>query len=240
MKVRTIAVLVKKELFLMLITPAVYIASIVFMVASAASFLFGTDFFVAGIGTADLRAFYMFFPYGAILLVPSLTMNLWTVEIEEVSAVLPFTVTDAVVSKWLAPLFITTAIQTVLLVVPLSVNLFGYVDAGQVFTANIIMFLYFAASAALGELISLVCRSHITAAVVCAVILALVNSLHLIPLYAALPKPLSEAANALSFAWHFDAASKGILDTRDVAFYGVLCALFVVLCVFIGERRKSR
>uniref|UniRef100_UPI000AF19A1A DUF7088 domain-containing protein n=1 Tax=Treponema endosymbiont of Eucomonympha sp. TaxID=1580831 RepID=UPI000AF19A1A len=42
----------------------------------------------------------------------------------------------------------------------------------------------------------------------------------------------------VSFAWHFDAAGKGIVDSRDLAFYAAATAFFLASTVFLLEKRK--
>ena len=53
----------------------------------------------------------------------------------------------------------------------------------------------------------------------------------MLPLYCALPKFLYIVCNQLSVYWHFDAASKGIIDTRDIIFYLVIISLFLFLAI---------
>ncbi len=58
-----------------------------------------------------------------------------------------------------------------------------------------------------------------------ALFLAFFSFAHSLAQYAGLPRFISSFLMALSFSWHEDAASKGILDSRDLLFY-LFCALF--------------
>ncbi len=59
-----------------------------------------------------------------------------------------------------------------------------------------------------------------------------------IPLYIPVSPYISSVIRFISFAWHFDAAGKGILDSRDIFFYLILITIFITLTVFIKEKRK--
>lgn len=240
MSIKNIGAIIKKELFSLLISPAVYIAIIIFMVSSGVAFFFGQHFFIAGVGSTDLRLFYSFFPYIAIITIPILTMGGWAQEVKDIVFALPVSTYELVLGKCISTLILTTFMQLVLLLIPLTVNNFGYVDFGQVFTANFVIFLYFACVCSLGLLISLISNNQITSAIITMGILAIINAIHLIPLYITLPAFVLNVANFISFSWHFDSASKGILDSRDVIFYCVLTALFLFLTGFIAEKRKIK
>jgi ABC-2 type transport system permease protein len=43
------------------------------------------------------------------------------------------------------------------------------------------------------------------------------------------PPAIAEGINFLSLSFHFDSFSKGIIDTRDLAFFAITTALFLFL-----------
>jgi len=51
---------------------------------------------------------------------------------------------------------------------------------------------------------------------------------------------LKKAIQLFSFSWHFDAAGKGIFDTRDVVFYILFSAALLFLSVFCIEKKKGK
>lgn len=240
MNCQKICILLKKELFMLLISPPVYIASILLFVTTCTQFFFRQQFFIAGAGTSDMRTFYAFIPYISILVIPVLTMLVWSEENCGVVDTLPLSSTQLVLSKWLASICISTFWQIILLLVPLTVQRFGSVDWGQVLTANIVIMLYFCTVCALGQLFSLATRNQITAAILSAIILLVVNSIHLLLLYVNIPSYIITIAHSVSFAWHFDAASKGIFDTRDVLFYICVTSFLLYCSIFVRERRKGK
>ncbi|MBQ6027958.1 MAG: GldG family protein [Treponema sp.] len=51
---------------------------------------------------------------------------------------------------------------------------------------------------------------------------------------------LSEALRSISFAWRFDSASKGILDSRDFSFFALAALFFLSFSAFVSEREKGK
>ena len=238
-QLKQIGVALKKEILACIFSPAVYIAILLLIISASVNYFVAGQFFVSGKGTSDLRNFYNFFPYICILIVPVLTMHLWAEEIGGLIFALPLSTSALVLAKWLCSFLILVACQIFLLIVPICVNRFGTIDWGQIFTANFAIFFYFSAVCALGQFFSLLTKNQVTAAILCTIILALINCVHLVPYFFNAPI-LAKMANAISFAWHFDAASKGILDSRDIIFYSICTAIFLLASIFVIEWRKER
>lgn len=218
------AVIIKKELLNAFMSPSVYIGIIIFILGASSNFFLQNRFFVPGQGSSDLRNFYMFFPYVCILCIPAFTMHLWSGEITDLAFSLPIPAAALVAGKWLSALIICVYVQLILLLVPFTVHFFGAVDMGQIIAANAVIFLYFSTSTALGALLSLATKNQITAALISALVLALLNVAHIVPVLFSLPKIFESFFNSISFSYHFDAASKGIIAFKDILFYLVLTA----------------
>jgi hypothetical protein len=236
----TFFALVRKELFMLAIQPALYVTSAIFSAASALRFFFSTGFFVAGQGSADLRFFFAFLPYISILAIPALTMSLWNGEHEKCDEFLPVADFSLITAKWLSALLVFALMLVPGIAVPVAVSFFGDIDGAQIVASYIGLLSFASLAVALGAFFSLVSANRIAAFLLTAGVLAVSNSVHLLPLYVPLPSALSGLLNQLSFAWHFDAAGKGILDSRDFVFYAVL----TWLCLFAGtialdKRRHS-
>ena len=232
-------VITKKELFNAFISPAVYIGIIIFILASSATFFLQNRFFVPGQGSSDLRSFYAFFPYICILCIPAFTMHLWSGEITDLAFSLPVSAASLVAGKWLSSLLICVYVQLILLLVPFTVHFFGVVDMGQVIAANIVVLLYFSAAAALGELLSLAAKNQITAALLSVLVLSLLNGAHIVPVLFKMPKFFEAFFKGISFSYHFDAASKGIIAFRDILFYFALTAILLGIQLLVIEAKKE-
>jgi len=184
----------------------------------------GTGFFT-GTGSTDLRLFFAAIPYLSILLIPVVAAGTGGTEYDET---FPLSSAERTVVSFLSPLAQFCIMTIPMLLVPVCVNMFGDVDPGQISTGFflvvfyemcVISFCVLAASA----------FSRPVAFILSAVFTAASNFLQLV-------QPL----RGLSFSYHFDAASKGILDTRDILFYLCLSAVFLFSSVFVQEKKKGR
>lgn len=237
MNIKRVAVFFKNELFLAFTNIGTYIVALLFLIVPSVYFFFFTHFFVEGSGSADLRIFYLFLPYLSIIVIPVLTMNCWIADFDTIIQ-LPFSTVEIVVAKWFSSITLILLMQILLLTVPLTVNCFGFVDAGQVFVSNIVLFLFFCSVCAMGQLVSLIMLNNVAAAIITAVFLALTNLIHLLTVRAGLSSKTGSFINYFSFAWHFDSASKGILDSRDVFFYLLQTFVFLSVSAALIEKRK--
>lgn len=239
MKKNNILPLLKRELFLFLINPAIWISSIIFVLAIGIHFYFGNSFFVLGKGSSDLRLYFAFIPYISILYIPSLTMSLWANE-EGISDTLPVSTMSLVLVKWLASLIVFFITFLVTLIIPLSILFFGDISGSNLICGIVGIFLFGSALLAFAQWASCLTKSPVGSFCITALILSVMNSIHLIPLYINLPTFLTKITNYLSFAWHFDAAGKGILDTRDIFFYIITTVFFLSSAWYIQRSRQKK
>ena len=235
---RTGASLYKTALFSYLIDPLFYVASLVTVLFCVLRFFFAGHFFLAGVGTTDLRPFFTSVPYVSVLVVPLLVLRIRRLIADDSLPVLPLvrflSLTAAAGTAFFFPLVLLIAI-------PLCVNLFGTVDAGQTLAGFLGLVLYGLCACAL--CLWLYARYLSSAAVpllLSAFVLAVMSVIHHVPLYVQTGSVLTFLCQTLSFSWHFDAAGKGILDSRDVVFFVLATSLFVVLAVRAEYRRTGR
>ena len=205
--------LYRAAVFSYLIDPLFYIASLVTVLFCVLCFFFVGHFFLAGVGTSDLRPFFTSVPYISILVLPLLVLRLRHFISDDslpVSPSLRFSaLTTATFSAFAFPILLLTTI-------PRCVNIFGAVDAGQAFTGFAGILLYgFAASALCLFVFAQFSESAAVPLLVSAFVLTITTILHQLPLYVQTGSALTFLCQKLSFAWHFDAAEKGILDSRD-------------------------
>ena len=130
----------------------------------------------------------------------------------------------------------------ILLMLPVCffVSSMGQADYGQIFTGILSLLLYGAGLISFCLLINETVQNRTAAFVVSALFLAVFNSIHMVPLYVTLPSAISSFFRLLSFAWHFDAASKGIADTRDIFWFILTTIIFLYITYFIQELKRGR
>lgn len=229
--------LIEKDFFSYAINPFFYIASIVFCAFCAAGFFFAGRFFIEGGGGASLSQFFLLMPYIASVFIPSLCLESKS---RALSATLPFSTRVLFLSRIVSALaFFALAILPTALV-PLCVNLFCDVDCGAIFTAYLGMLFFAAASISLCVFLSELVQNRAAYFFFSVLFLSAINLAHLLPTVAQLSDFSSALVRFFSFAWHFDSAGKGVLDTRDFFFYVLSAILFLELAVFTAETRKGK
>lgn len=231
--------LYKHSLYSFFINPLFYVSSVLTVLYTSFMFYFVNRFFLVSNSNISISAFFNSISSVFILIVPLLCFRIKRF-IEDDS--LPvggfcrfFTLAVSVFSVCLIPLLL-------LVFIPVSVNFFGRIDAGQIFTGYLALVFYtFMAICFVLFLFSAIKISqNILSLLLSITVLFCFNFVHLIPLYLKTGDGLSVFLQKMSFAWHFDAASKGILDSRDLAFYFFASVLFLFLAVFCENKRTER
>ena len=211
-------------------------SAILFSVFTSAMFFIKGQFF-AGSGTSDLLNYFSNVPYICILVVPSLC---YKKSISLYDDFIPVSRGKKLLQNFLR-IFINFAIIIALMLpVCLLVNIFGSVDAGQFFTSILCLLFYGASLIALCLLINEVFANSIVSFVVSALLLAVFNSIHLVPLYVNTNAFFTLICKQFSFAWHFDAASKGIIDTRDFLWLLLCTIIFLYSAWHVIMHKKGR
>ena len=224
-----VAALAKKELFSWLNSPALYGITVFFLLFVSVWFYHLQQFFA--MDSATLRPFYSAFPLAFIFVVPALTMRAWAEETKlgsaEVLFTMPFTEWELVCGKFLSCFVILLGMTLLTLPVPLSLLPLGSFDPGVIFGEYAGVVLLAAAAAAIGLFLSGISKNQAAAFVGSVVILLALMLMH--NLSQELPSVLAGIVNYLSLAFHFESFSRGLLDSRDMAFFLLVTALFLFL-----------
>ncbi len=230
--------LYKNALYSYLISPLFYITSVLTVLYTAFRFFFTAKFFVAGIGSTDLRPFFNSVPYISILVIPLLVLRLRPLVLDDSIPVLPFKrffmLNLASFSAFAFPLVL-------MMLLPFTVSRFGSVDFGQCISGFTGIFFYSFCAVCLTTFLFVFFPSTQTIPLLTSsLLLSCSNFLHLVPLYIKLPHFFSFIFRALSFAWHFDSFGKGILDSRNIFFYLIASFLLMLLSVLSEYRRLGK
>lgn len=223
-------------------SPVAYVFLIVFLVASV-----GLAFFVGGFfrsNQASLESFFVFHPWLYLFLIPAVAMRLWAEEKRggtiELLFTLPLTTFEAVLAKFLAAwVFLSLGL---LLTIPMAatVGWLGDPDWGVIVSGYLGSGLLAGACLAVCALISALTKNQVIAFVLgvlsILVLLFLGWSVFNQLLSGFLPVAAVDFVANLGFIPHFDAISKGILDPRDLAYFGSVIALSLALNVAVLER----
>ena len=228
--------LLKTQLNLFLKTPIFYITAIIFSVFVMANYFIKQQFFT-GLGSSDLLLYFSSIPYISIIIIPALC---YKSNFTIYNNFLPFSKTQILITNFLY-CFISFCLMLVLLIPGIIiVNCCGSVDFGQIITSFLCLILYGASLISFTLLIQTFCNTQIISFIISAIVLALFNSAHLFSVYFNFGNLISRIFKTISFAWHFDAASKGIIDTRDIIFFAGATFLFIFVNALIQEIKAGK
>lgn len=237
--------ILRRELSSYFATPLAYVFILIFLLLAAAFTFYLGGFYERG--QADLTPFFSFHPWLYLFLIPAVSMRLWAEERKsgtvELLLTQPITLWQAVLGKFLAAwTFVAIALA---LTFPLwiTVNSLGSPDNGVIVAAYIGSLLMAGAFLAIGSCTSALTRSQVVAfilaVVTCFAFLLAGHPLVLDAFRAWAPQALVDAIASLSFLTHFESISKGVLDVRDVVYFVLVIAFFLVASVVVLDARKS-
>ncbi len=224
-----------RYVFRLALQPFVYVLGILFVICPALMFFDGQQFFSV-LGTTDMHHFFSAVPYLCIVLLPAIVSML---PFTSRDYNLPYSDVQQVFARKLAVMSFLYVFLILTLIVPFSVNLFGDIDSAQLVCGYLGIALYMACACAMCDFFCILIAHQGAVFLVSAVILFCVNTAHLAAVYAKLPDFVCSVLKFISFSWHFDAAGKGIFDTRDVIFYLAVFGLFSFASVYIMQKRRG-
>lgn len=225
-----------KNLFLLqLKSPLFYIIAILTPFLSAVNFFIRGQFFSSR-GSTNLLLFFSAIPYILIIVIPLLSYKNPNFSYDDF---IPLSrgkkIFAYLISEFL--LYLLLLIFTFLCIIP--INFFGDLDTGKIFTSFLCLLFFGTSIISLCIFINHLIESKIAALLVSIIFLLIINCAHLISLYLPLGNFLSEVLKKISFAWHFDAAGKGIIDSRDFLWLFSSTILFFLLTNFTDNLKAE-
>jgi ABC-2 type transport system permease protein len=226
--------LARKELLSYLNAPAFYGAAVFFLLFCSVWLFYFQQYFI--MDSATLRPYFAAFPLVFILVIPVITMQSWAEDRKtgsvELLLTLPFSEWDLVLGKFFAALAVLAMMLALTIPLPLSLRALGDFDGGMILCEYVGALLLGASATALGLLLSSLSKNQAGSFLGSAVVLMAVMLINQITLSFNLPQWLAEGINFVSLAFHFESFSRGLIDSRDLAFF----ALTTVLFLFINTR----
>ena len=234
----------KRELRSYFATPLAYVFIVIFLAMSSAFTFFLGNFYERG--QADLSSFFTFHPWLFLFLVPALSMRLWAEERKsgsiELLMTLPIEVWQAVVGKFLAAWAFTGLAIALTFPIWLTVNYLGSPDNGVILAAYVGSFFMAGGFLAVGACISATTKNQVIAfilSVVVCFLLLLAGFDLVLDWFSWAPQPLVDAVASLSFLTHFTNISKGVIDLRDVVYFGLLIATCLYANTIVLHLKKA-
>jgi ABC-2 type transport system permease protein len=230
---KNVIAIFKRELKGYFATPVAYVFIVIFL------FLTGIfTFYLGGFyerGQADLEPFFRFHPWLYLFLIPAISMRLWSEERKtgtiELLMTLPITLGEAVLGKFLAAWCFTAIALVLTFPTWLTVNYLGNPDNTVILFGYLGSLLMAGGFLAIGSCISALTKNQVIAFVISVVIcfLMILSGYPVVLDFfrAWAPQALVDAISSFSFLTHFDSIKKGVIDVRDILYFGTLIAFWL-------------
>jgi ABC-2 type transport system permease protein len=225
----------RKELRAYFLSPIAFIFLGTFLFVTLLTFLWVTPFFSRNI--ADIRPLFLWLPRLLIFLAAAMTMRLWSEEQKlgtmELLFTLPVDKWKLVAGKFLAAEILVAVALALTLHVPIAVSMMGDLDWGPVIGGYVAALFVAAAYIAIGLSISAITDNQIIALILTCLTCGLFYLIGTEELTAYLPQRGAEILEAIGTGSRFESIRRGVIDIRDVVYYGSLTFAFLVLNVLI-------
>lgn len=236
--INKIYILFKKELMAYFNSPIAYIFIAVFLIVG--NWLFFNVFFIQG--QATMRNYFSLLPWIFLFLTPAITMRLWSEEKRngtiEFLLTLPITDWQAVLGKFLGALTFLIISLALTFTIPLTIIKYGNPDLGPIIGGYLGAVLMGATFLALGSFISSLTKNQIIAfigAVVVSFALFILGTNFVV--YPA-PQLLQPILKFVGLGAHSENIARGVIDTKDIIYYGSFIWIFLWLNKQVIELRK--
>jgi ABC-2 type transport system permease protein len=238
-------VILKRELASYFATPLAYVFIVIFLALAAALTFYLGNFYERG--QADLVPFFNFHPWLYLFLVPAVSMRLWAEERKSGSIELlltqPVTMWQAVVGKFLAAWVFVALALALTFPIWITVNYLGAPDNGAIVASYLGSLMMAGGFLAVGSCMSALTRNQVIAfiltVVLCFALLLAGFPMVLNAVSTWAPQAIVDAVASLSFLAHFESIVKGVLDLRDLLYFAMTIAFFLLATTIVLDVRKS-
>ncbi|MDR0400733.1 MAG: ABC transporter permease subunit [Treponema sp.] len=236
------AALARREIYSYCISPVFYGMGVFFLLFVNIWLFYFQHFFVQDM--ASFRSWFAAFPLAFIIVIPAITMKSWAEERRggtlELLLTMPFSEWNLVLGKFTAALAVLAVFLLLTLPLPLSILPMGDFDGGILLGEYAGVLFLGAAAVSLGLFFSSISRNQAGAFLGGAVVLLITVLINQVPQVLNLPRFLADFINFFSLTFHFESFSRGILDSRDLAFFVLSTLLFLFLNTRVLIFRKWR
>jgi ABC-2 type transport system permease protein len=196
---------------------------------------------------ADLVPFFEFHPWLYLFLVPALSMRLWAEERKlgtiELFLTLPISMTQAVLGKFLAAWGFSITALSLTFPFWITVNYLGNPDNGVILASYIGSALMAGAYLAIGSMISATTKNQVIAFVITTstcFILTLTGSPVVLDFFSAwASSDIVQTVGNFGFLPHFQSIQRGVIDLRDLIFFGSVIVIALTANAVIIDWRKA-
>ena len=229
----------RKELASYFDSAVAYIVLVVFLLIGG--WFFSSSFFL--INESDLRVLFNIIPIMYLFFIPAITMGLLAREKSagtiELLVTLPISDWAVVLGKYLAAMaLLGVALLFTLMHFITLVLVSSNVDVGALLSGYLGLLLVGGVYAAIGIFCSAITSNQITAFIVNFMIVFILFVLSKVIIF--VPGFLSALVQYISIDFHLTNISRGVIDSRNLVYFGSMIFLFLTLAVRVLEMRKWR
>jgi ABC-2 type transport system permease protein len=242
---KSVCPIFKREFASYFATPLAYVFIVIFLFAMGAFTFYIGRFYEMGV--ASLEVFFGYHVWLYLFLVPAIGMRLWAEERKsgtiELLLTLPIPIWASVLGKFLAAWAFTGVALALTFPIWLTVNYLGDPDNGVIVASYVGSFLMAGAYLAISAAVSATTSNQVIAFVV-SVVICFLFTISGAPLVidffkAWAPIALVDTVASFSFMTHFQAIGRGVIDLRDLVYFGSLIALFLGINVVLVDMKKA-
>jgi len=232
-----IMVIARREFKSYFDSPVAYIVSTFFLLVSG--YFFTSNLFLAN--QADLRTLWGVIPLLFVFFIPAISMKLLAEEKKtgtiELLYTYPIKDSEIVLGKYLAALGLIAVLIVCTVMYAFTVGTLGNMDTGQTVAGYIGLLLMASAYLAIGVFASSVTDNQIVA-----FILALFISFFFFiadKILFFLPSAVAGVFEYLGIEYHFQNVARGVLDTRNLLYFGSIIFFGLLLASHALSRRRG-
>jgi gliding motility-associated transport system permease protein len=217
-------------------SPVAYVVILVFLIIIG--WFFTSNLFVMNV--ASLRVVFELVPIVFLFFVPAITMRLIAEERKsgtiELLTTKPVGDVEIILGKFLAAWTLLGAAILPTLIYAITVMMLGDLDTGPVLAGYLGLLLMGGVYIAIGIFASSLTDNQIVAFILSFLIVFVLFMLDKVLLY--VPEGLASTLEFLSIDYHFSNIARGVIDSRDVIYFGSLLGFSLLLATVSLERRK--
>jgi ABC-2 type transport system permease protein len=234
----TIWIITKRELNSFFDSLIAFIMIVLFLGFSGFfTWISGSDIFM--VGQANLRSFFSIAYWTLFFFIPALTMRLIAEEKKTgtIEMLLTKAVTDrqVILGKYLATIILITIALAFTLPYVITVSKIGNLDAGGTICGYLALILMSAAYTSIGLFTSSITSNQIVA-FLAALFIGLFFHILFQIIAAGMKGFIGQLINSLSVTEHFESLSRGVVDSRDLIYFGSI----IFLGLFLTEVSLSK
>ncbi len=227
----------KKELKAFFSSPMAYIFLVVFALING--YFFNIQFFL--INESDMRVLFGIIPIVYLFFIPAVSMGLISREkgigTIEIISTLPILERDIVLGKYLAgfTLILLGLLATLIHYINL-IYVGSDIDHGAIFTGYIGLALLGGVYTSIGLFASSLTENQVIAFIIGIAIVLLFFMMDKLLFF--FPASMTGVIQYLSTDFHLSNMSRGVLDTRNIIYFGSIIGFFLTLTIRVLESRK--